>query len=141
MTFLSTPALSEEIVNATPPPEKGYVELRERGLVLRIFSTDRREWSYEYRSPATGKNARIGVPATSLADARAIAQRFRAILKSGRDPKVETLEASVQQQEALNAHRAEYQRKLPILKAMRWAQKNGADVSLNPDGSYSVKFK
>jgi Arm domain-containing DNA-binding protein len=133
--------LSEETIDATPAPEKGYVELRERGLVLRIFHTGRQEWSYEYRSPATGKNARIGVPARTLAEARAIADGFRVDVASGRDPKIETLEARIQRQERVNSHRVEYKRKLPILKAMRWAQKNGADVTLHADGSYSFTFR
>lgn len=137
----TTHTLTEEIINATPPPQKEYVELRERGLVLRIRNTGARSWSYEYRSPATGKNTRIGVPAVTLADARTIAQGFRVAVESGRDPRVGNLEQSAQRQEALNAHRAEHKRKLPILKAVRWAQKNGATVAINPDGSYSLTFK
>jgi hypothetical protein len=139
--YTCMPTLSEELVDATPLPEKGYVELRERGLVLRIFHTGARSWSYEYRSRVTGQNARVGVPAITLADARAVAQSFRVMLKSGRDPRIENLETNAQQQEALDAHRAEYNRKLPILKAVRWAQKNGADVAINPDGSYTMTFK
>jgi hypothetical protein len=133
--------LHEELVNATPPPQKGFVELRERGLVLRIYASGTRSWSYEYRSRATGQSARVGVPAITLADARAVAQQFRVMLQLGRDPRIENLEANAQQREALDAHRAEYKRKLPILKAVRWAQKNGANVAINPDGSYSLTFK
>ena len=141
MTNFVVRALTDEIVNATPPPQKGYVELRERGLVLRVFHTGRREWSYEYRCPATGKNTRIAVPAITLADARAITQGFRLTLKSGRDPKLEKLEALAEKQEARDAYRAEHARKLPILKAVRWAQKNGATVAIKPDGSYTLTFK
>jgi Arm DNA-binding domain len=135
------PALSDELIDATPPPEKGYIELRERGLVLRIYPSGGRAWSYEYRSRATGQSARVGVPAITLADARAVAQHFRVMLQSGRDPRIENLEANAQQQEALNAHYAEHKRKLPILKAVRWAKQNGATVAINPDGSYSLTFK
>jgi hypothetical protein len=142
-TFIYTwmPTLNEELVNATPPPQKGFVELRERGLVLRIYASGTRSWSYEYRSRATGQSARVGVPAITLADARAVVQHFRLMLKSGRDPRIENLEANAQQQEALTAHQAKYRRRLPILKAVRWAQKNGANVAINPDGSYSLTFK
>jgi len=139
--IMPTALISEEAINATPPPESGYVELRERGLVLRISTTGRRQWSYEYRSPATGKNARIGVPAITLADARAIADGFRIDVASGRDPRGANLEANIRRQEALNTHRAEYKRKLPILKAVRWAKQNGASVAINSDGSYSLTFK
>jgi Arm DNA-binding domain len=138
---MHTCTLSEKLINATPPPEKGYVEFRERGLVLRIYPSGGRAWSFEYRSRATGQNARVGVPATTLADARAVAQHFRVMLQLGRDPRIENLEANAQQQKALSAYQAEHRRKLPILKAVRWAKQNGANVSVNSDGSYSLTFK
>jgi Arm domain-containing DNA-binding protein len=139
--FMTATALTEEIINAIPAPESGFTELRERGLVLRIFNTGTRSWSYEYRSPATGKNARIAVPAITLADARAIAQGFRAIVATGRDPRLEKLDVSIEKQKALNVHREEFKRKFSMMKAVRLAQKNGGTVALNPDGSYSLTFK
>ena len=134
MSRSPTTALTEEVVNATSPPSEGYVELRERGLVLRISYTGRRSWSYEYRSPASGKNTRVAVAAVTVAEARAIAQRFRTAVISGRDPRFE-------KQEALTAYRADIEHKLSVMKAVRWAEKNGANVAINPDGSYSLTFK
>lgn len=133
--------LTEEVINATPAPQNGFTELRERGLVLRIHHTGTRSWSFEYRSPATGRNARIAVPALTLADARTIIDGLRATLKSGLDPRLERLEALAAYQAKATAYRAEHRRKLPILKAVRWAQKNGAKVAINSDGSYSLTFK
>jgi hypothetical protein len=109
--------------------------------VLRIYKTGARSWSYEYRSPATGKPARIAVSAITLAEARAIAQGFRATVASGRDPRLEKLDVSIEKQKALNAHREEFNRKFSMMKAVRLAQKNGGTATLNPDGSYSLTFK
>lgn len=133
--------ITEEIIAATPTPAKGYVELRDRGLTLRIFHTGVHSWSYEYRSPATGKNARIAVPAVTLAEARAIAQSYRATVVSGQDPRLERLTVSLEKRKALNAHRREFKRKFSMLKAVRLAQKNGGTVALNPDGSFNITFK
>jgi hypothetical protein len=131
--------LTEEMIKAAPRPPSGcrrFTVLRDaevRGLELRLYS-EGQAWSLEYRSPILKTTARISIPAATLAEARAIAKGWRAVIKQGRDPRLE-------KQEALIAQRAEYNRKLPILKAVRWAQKNGADVAINPDGSYTMTFK
>jgi hypothetical protein len=138
MPLVKTP-LTEEMINAAPRPPKGchrFTSLRDaevRGLELRLYA-EGQAWSLEYRSPILKTTARISIHAATLAEARAIAKGWRAIIKQGRDPRLE-------KQEALIAQREEYNRKLPILKAVRWAQKNGADVAINPDGSYTMTFK
>jgi hypothetical protein len=136
MPLLKTP-LTDQIINAAPRPAngRGFTVLRDaevRGLELRLYSSGQ-AWSLEYRSPILKTTARISVPAATLAEARAIAKGWRAVIKSGRDPRLE-------KQEALTAQRKEYRRKLPVLKAVRWAQKNGANVTLHADGSYSFTF-
>ena len=136
--LLQTP-LTEEMIKAAPRPPVGwrrFTVLRDaevRGLQVRLYPTGQ-AWSLEYRSPVLKTTARISIPAATLAEARVIAKGWRAIIKQGRDPRLE-------KQEVLTAQRKEYQRKVPMMKAMRWAQKNGADVTLHADGSYSFTFR
>jgi integrase len=85
--------LTQKIIDTTPAPKAGFKELRERGLVLRISATGGKSWSFEYRSPLTKKSSRISFPATSLVEARAIAQRHRVALSEGKDPSMERKEA------------------------------------------------
>jgi hypothetical protein len=137
--FLLQTPLTEGMINAAPRPPKGshrFTVLRDaevRGLELRLYP-EGQAWSLEYRSPILKTTARISIHAATLAEAREIAKRWRAVIKQGRDPRLE-------KQEALIAQRTEYNRKLPVLKAVRWAQKNGADVAINPDGSYTMTFR
>jgi Arm DNA-binding domain len=138
MALLKNP-LTEQMINAAPRPPLGsrrFTVLRDaevRGLEVRLYAQSH-AWSLEYRSPILKTTARISIPAATLAEAREIAKGWRAVIKQRRDPRLE-------RQEALIAQREEYNRKLPVLKAVRWAQKNGGDVSINPDGSYSLTFK
>lgn len=137
--FLLQTPLTEEMINAAPRPPQGsrrFTVLRDaevRGLEVRLYASGH-AWSLEYRSPILKTTARISVAAASLAEAREIAKGWRAVIKQGRDPRLE-------KQEALIAQREDYNRRLPVLKAVRWAQKNGADVAINPDGSYTMTFK
>jgi integrase len=78
--------LTQRIIDAAPLPKTGFKELRESGLVLRLYATGRKAWSFEYASPVTRKKARISFEATSLADARAIVQRHRVAIDEGKDP-------------------------------------------------------
>jgi integrase len=72
----------------------------QRGLVLRIWPAGTRAWSFEYRSPITRKNVRLGLAAHSLAEARAIAKGHRAAVAAGRDPAMESKAGLVARQEA-----------------------------------------
>ena len=80
--------LTQRIIDTTPRPKTGFKELRDHGLVLRIFATGGKSWSFEYRSPLTGKNARVSFDATSLADARTTVLKHKVALSEGRDPNV-----------------------------------------------------
>jgi integrase len=94
MPRLTTKPLTQKQINATRPPLSGSLTLRDadvRGLTLRIWPTTR-SWSFEYRSPVTGKNARLGIGASTLVQARTIANRHRAAVVSGRDPAIEAKE-------------------------------------------------
>jgi integrase len=95
--------LTQRIIDTTPLPQTGFKELRERGLVLRIYATGGKAWSFEFRSPVTLKSARISFEATSLAEARAIVQRRRVELSEGKDPNLE-------RKEAVEARRIEHKR-------------------------------
>ena len=93
MPRITTTQLSQKLVDATPIPKSGFVTLRdhvERGLICRIWHTDTKKWALEFRSPVTGKNARLGLRADSLAAARAAAKQLRAQIAAGRDPGLET---------------------------------------------------
>lgn len=103
--------LTQRIIDTTPLPQTGFKELRERGLVVRIFATGLKSWSLEYRSPVTEKNARFSFEAASLADARAIAYRHRATLSDGKDPNQE-------RKEAVEARRNEYARTMSVADAL-----------------------
>ena len=96
--------LTQRIIDTTPAPKTGFKELRERGLVLRIYATGGKSWSFEYRSPLTGKSARISFEATSLADARAIIHRHRVALTEGKDPSRERKDAVVAERAAHARH-------------------------------------
>jgi integrase len=106
MPRISKP-LTQRMIDTTPAPQTGFKELRERGLVVRIFPSGARSWSLEYRSPVTGKNARLAIEATSLADARAIALRHRVELSERKDP-------SLERKEALEVRRVEHARSLTV---------------------------
>jgi hypothetical protein len=104
MPLITTTQLTQKIVDATPIPKSGFVTLRdhvERGLICRIWHTGAKKWALEFRSPVTGKNARLGLPADSLATARAAAKQLRAQIAAGRDPGLETKQEIHARKEAL----------------------------------------
>ena len=103
--------LTQRIIDTTPLPKTGFTEMRERGLVLRIYPTGRKTWSFEFRSPVVGKNARISFEATSLAEARVIVQRHRVTLSDGKDPNLE-------RKDAVMARRVEYARAMSAADAL-----------------------
>lgn len=103
--------LTQRIIDTTPKPSTGFKELRERGLVVRIFASGLRSWSFEYRSPITGKNARISIEATSLADARAVAHRHRVTVNDGKDPNQE-------RKDAVQTRRIEHARATSVADAL-----------------------
>jgi integrase len=82
-------SLTQRIIDATPLPKTGFTELRDHGLVMRIYPTGKRTYSFEYRSPVTGKNARSTFDATSLADARTAVLKHKLMIREGRDPNLE----------------------------------------------------
>lgn len=103
--------LTQRIVDTTPAPKTGFKELRERGLVLRVYATGRKSWSFEYASPLTGKNARISFEAMSLAEARDIVHRHRVTLSEGADPNQE-------RKAAVHAKRIEHTRAMSAANAL-----------------------
>ena len=104
-------ALTQRIIDTTPTPKTGFKELRERGLVLRIYATGRKSWSFEFTSPLSGKNARISFEAMSLTEARAIVHRHRVALTEGKDPNQE-------RKEAVHAQRVEHTRTMSAADAL-----------------------
>jgi integrase len=53
---------------------------------VRIWASGAKTWTFEFKSPTSGRSARIGLPEGTLAEARARAKDFRAALANGRDP-------------------------------------------------------
>jgi len=81
--------LSQRIIDTTPTPKTGFKELRDHGLVVRIHPTGKRSFSYEYRSPLTKKSARVGLPVSTLAEARTAVLKHKLTLGEDRDPNAE----------------------------------------------------
>ena len=85
-------ALTDRFV-ATAKAKKpsDYFDSRTPGLGLRVSPAGHKAWSLIFTSPATGKRARLSLgtyPATSLADARALAIEARGKVEDGHDPRV-----------------------------------------------------
>lgn len=106
------PNLTQRIIDTTPAPKTGFTELRDHGLVVRIHSSGKRSFSYEYRSPLTKKNARITFAAASLVEARATVLKHKLAISEERDPNVE-------RKEAITARRVEYARTKDVREAVR----------------------
>jgi integrase len=63
------------------------------GLCLRVTKSGRKTWTYHFKSPTKGKNARITLgtyPGLSLKDARDLAVANKAKVEKGLDPREET---------------------------------------------------
>lgn len=104
--------LTQRIIDATPAPKTGFKELRDHGLVVRLYASGAKAFSFEYRSPfGDKKNARISFEALSLADARVIVHRYRAMLSEGRDP-------SQERKDAAEARRVEQVRAMSVADAL-----------------------
>ena len=106
MPRLTSRPLTQRMIDATPAPPIGCSELRDanvRGLTLRIWPAGTRAWSLEYRSPVTGKTARLGIEAASLMEARTVACQHRAAISGGRDPALEAKGALEARQRAHTA--------------------------------------
>jgi integrase len=89
MPRLTEKSLTQKIIDATPLPASRFILLRDpdqRGLGVRIWASGAKTWTFEFKSPTSGKNARIGLPEGSLTQARAKAKELRAALANGRDP-------------------------------------------------------
>lgn len=108
---LASKSLTQRMIDTTPLPMNGFKELRERGLTLRIYPTGAKAWSYEYRSPMSGKTSRVAIEAPSLAEARLVVQRHKVTLSEGKDPKAEAVAA-------LTLRQAEYRAALPVPEAI-----------------------
>jgi len=114
MPRLNDKPLTQRIIDATPLPTTGMIELRDpivRGLVVRIYPSGKRSFSLEYRSPVTRKSTRDTLAALSLADARAQAVKKKMLVADGRDP---TREAK----EALQARQIEYAQAKSVASAL-----------------------
>ena len=89
MPRLTAKPLTQKIIDFTPLPTTRFILLRDpdqRGLAVRVWASGAKTWTFEYRNPVSGTNARIGLPDGSLAEARARAKEFRAAIANGRDP-------------------------------------------------------
>jgi integrase len=89
MPRLTDKPLTQKIIDNTALPETRFILLRDpdqRGLAVRIWASGAKTWTFEFRSPTSGRNARIGFPEGSLAEARARAKELRAAIANGRDP-------------------------------------------------------
>jgi integrase len=96
-------SLTQKLIDATVPPKSGRLTLRDhdtRGLSIRITPSGARSWSYEFRSPITGRNTRITLGAGSLAEARARARELRLAVAGGRDPAIDAKAALLARQNA-----------------------------------------
>jgi integrase len=92
MPRLIAKPLTQKIIDTTTLPKTRFTLLRDpdqRGLSVRVWASGARTWTFEYRSPVSGRNARIGLPYGSLADARARAKELRAAIGNGRDPSLD----------------------------------------------------
>jgi integrase len=106
MPRLTSKPLTQRMIDATQAPSTGCLTLRDanvRGLTLRIWPAGTRAWSLEYRSPVTGKTARLGIEAASLMEARTVAGQHRATISEGRDPALEAKAALEARQRAHSA--------------------------------------
>jgi hypothetical protein len=74
-----------------------FFDSKTAGLGLRVSPTGFKAWSLIFSSPQTGKRARLTLgsyPATSLADARALAIEARGKVEAGIDPRTNEAPAS-----------------------------------------------
>jgi integrase len=74
-----------------------FFDSKTAGLGLRVSPAGHKAWSLIFTSPATGKRARLSLgtyPATSLADARALAIEARGKVEAGTDPRTNETPAS-----------------------------------------------
>jgi integrase len=97
--------LTQKIIDATPAPTAKirFTTLRDpeqRGLMVRIWASGARVWSFEYRSPITGQNVRLGLPGGSLMAARSRARALRVEIATGRDPALDAKQGLLARQAA-----------------------------------------
>jgi integrase len=97
--------LTQKIIDATPAPTAKirFTTLRDpeqRGLMVRIWASGARVWSFEYRSPITGQNVRLGLPGGSLMAARSRARALRVEIAAGRDPALDAKQGLLARQAA-----------------------------------------
>ena len=114
MARLNTKPLTQKIIDMTPTPKTGMIELRDptvRGLVVRIYPSGARSFSFEYRSPETKKTTRDTLSASTLAQARTLAGAKKMMVAEKRDPKIEA-------KEALTARLIERQRSKSVVEAL-----------------------
>jgi integrase len=100
------PVLTQKIIDAAILPRSGRLTLRDhdqKGLSLRISASGAKSWSYEFRSPLTGRNARITLADDSLVEARASARELRAAVAGGRDPSIDAKQDLLARQAAHSA--------------------------------------
>lgn len=87
--------LTDQAIRRFKPPAGGRVEITDThpdvtGFTLRLSAGGARSFNMVYRSPTDGKQARIALgtyPATTLAEAREKAKRYRGMIEAGTDPR------------------------------------------------------
>lgn len=88
-------ALTDASIKGIKPPATGRIEvadLRCAGLSFRVTAAGIRSWSFRFRDPQSGKDARSTIghyPDISLGDARAAADSLRGKVAKGINPVVE----------------------------------------------------
>lgn len=88
-------ALTDASIKGIKPPASGRIEvadLRCAGLSFRVTAAGVRSWSFRFRDPQSGKDARSTIghyPDISLGDARAAADSLRGKVAKGINPIVE----------------------------------------------------
>ena len=114
MPRLNNTPLTQRVLDATPVPATGRIELRDpsvRGLVVRIMASGAKSFSIEYRSPITKKMTRDTLSATTLSEARSQAIKRKMAIHDGRDPAREA-------REALQVRQIEYAQKKSVAYAL-----------------------
>lgn len=131
MARITTP-LSTAAIKALKPKGKTYTVGDGGGLYIRVSPRGVMSWIYRYRKPATKSitnYAFASFPDCRLADARAQAAEFRALVKQGREPQSKVAEAVADSQMTFE------------LVATRWLEHHAQRVDENTNGDIRRTFE
>jgi len=91
--------LSDALLRGLRPPQTGRLEISDvscLGLEFRLTRLGAASWSFRYRAPITGKDARVTIgpyPEINLSKARRQADDYRVAVAEGKDPAAEKRKA------------------------------------------------